>query len=275
MNSFRAYLRQRHFLLGLTVLCWTLTSITCDLYTDPSDDETPIDSCSNPLIENSQVAIRVWNSSNFQTDHLVMSFTKTGPCSERQSHTFGVVESGDTTCYVVMNLQYDSCGVIADYDRLLLTDITPRHSGFAYLPLDFPSGYYTYIHSIRDSIYNYASPGFKNDSLSGINDYKSVNIRVFNESEFNYDSLRVLFPDTTVVFGALDTSSYSAYVKVPRAYSHATTYIYWTDRIAEYQVMDHMGEDTLSTGYYTFSYDLFEQVGYLDSGYLIEEVVNE
>jgi len=212
----------------------------------------------------------VWNDSPFRVSDLRLNFYANLGASRIQSHVFGELISNDTTSYAVMDLSRGADGTVLSYDTYQVMDVFRSYYDYPSLrTINFQTGYYTYVLRYHDSTFTLVAPHLMQDSAC--EPPIGVNVRVHNQSQEDYDSVSVFFPDTTVAYGPLESSAHSAYVKVPSSYEQQTARVRMGRKIAEYWLEDSIGMRMLQAGYYTFSLDLFQVTKYRDIGFLKQD----
>lgn len=81
-----------------------------------------------------------------------------------------------------------------------------------------------------------------------------VCIRVANASEFNFDGFDINFGGRLERFGFVGAGALTAYRRVENAYRSNRTVAYSADRKFAFTPTDHVGEEYLSPGIYTYRY---------------------
>ena len=239
---------------------------------ESEDTKTTRDTFPTPPITTTQVAIRVWNDTPFRVRDLRLYFYANLGASGIQSHFFGQLDSNGTTGYAVIDLSRNADGTVLPYDTYQVIDIFRSYYDYpSSRPINFQTGYYTYVLRYHDSTFTLIASHFVQDSAG--QPPIGINVRAQNQSQEYYDSVWVSFPDTTVAYGPLEPGACSFYAKVPSSYEYQTVRVWMGRKIAEYLLEDPMGMRMLQAGSYTYGLELYQMTKYRDIGFLKQDVL--
>lgn len=86
----------------------------------------------------------------------------------------------------------------------------------------------------------------------------TVQIRLFNLSQHDFDHVTIDFPSGPIGFGSLPAQRQSAYHRVDEAYHYGTLHITADGQTYDLIAIDYVDETPLQAGYYTYLLDLVE-----------------
>lgn len=87
---------------------------------------------------------------------------------------------------------------------------------------------------------------------------EELKIRLNNVSEFNMDSVLVIFPEDEINYGNLLAGKSSEYRMVNKAYRYAYIQVKINGGLCVLQPIDYMGESLLKPGNYTYILNAFD-----------------
>lgn len=91
-------------------------------------------------------------------------------------------------------------------------------------------------------------------SPNGASGRPAIEIRVRNESAFDFERVRVRFPETGEAdYGAVPSGGLSAFHDTTLAYRYAPVVVKTGDRELAFQPIDYVGERKLDVGRYTYA----------------------